>query len=214
MSQPTLKLTYFAGRGRGEVPRLLLAAADWKYEDVRVSFDDWGALKPTTPWGQMPVLEVDGKTVVAQSGAISRYLARLTGAGGSTPLESAQIESIHDATIDLGQQLAKARFGGEEEKKKAAEDNKTTHIPAWAGHFEKHLKANNDGKGYFVGNHLTLADVAVFNQWSNVLASDSEALKNFPLLTGLIDRVGKNEQLLPGFQNAQLLLFKMCCNIN
>ncbi len=40
-----LKLTYFNGRGRGEPSRLILAQAGVDYEDVRIEFADWPALK-------------------------------------------------------------------------------------------------------------------------------------------------------------------------
>ena len=42
-----LKLTYFNGRGRGEAARLILAQAGVHYEDVRIEFADWPALKPS-----------------------------------------------------------------------------------------------------------------------------------------------------------------------
>ena len=42
-----LKLTYFNGRGRGEPARLILAQAGVEYEDNRIEFADWPALKPS-----------------------------------------------------------------------------------------------------------------------------------------------------------------------
>ena len=42
---PSYKLTYFNGRGRGEIARMLLAASGKKFEDVRIEFSDWPALK-------------------------------------------------------------------------------------------------------------------------------------------------------------------------
>ena len=41
------KLTYFDARGRGEPIRMLFAAADVKYDEVRVKFEDWPELKPS-----------------------------------------------------------------------------------------------------------------------------------------------------------------------
>jgi len=41
------KLTYFNGRGRAEIIRLIFAAADEKYEDVRLEREKWAALKPS-----------------------------------------------------------------------------------------------------------------------------------------------------------------------
>lgn len=44
----TMKLTYFDGRGRAEMARLLLANAGVKYDDVRVGGEKWQELKPST----------------------------------------------------------------------------------------------------------------------------------------------------------------------
>ena len=72
------KLIYFNGRGAGEIIRQIFAVAKVEYEDHRVNRDDWPNLKPEMPFGQMPVLEEDGKQL-AQSQAIARYLSRKFG---------------------------------------------------------------------------------------------------------------------------------------
>ena len=74
---PEIKLTYFNLRARGESCRLLLAYGGLKYEDERLpppKLEDpsvWAKVKPTTPWGQVPVLTWDG-VQVAQSMAAAR----------------------------------------------------------------------------------------------------------------------------------------------
>ncbi|KAK6994499.1 glutathione S-transferase 6 [Biomphalaria glabrata] len=75
MAPKSLKLIYFNGRGRAELSRLILAVAGQKYEDVRIVGENWPAEKSKTPFGQLPVLEVDGQTF-GQSLAIATYLAR------------------------------------------------------------------------------------------------------------------------------------------
>jgi hypothetical protein len=45
------KFTYFKSRGRGELIRLLFAAAGVKYEDQRLGPPEWIALKEKTPFG-------------------------------------------------------------------------------------------------------------------------------------------------------------------
>ena len=52
------------------------------------------------PFGQVPVLEVDGK-LLAQSGAICRYLARQVGLAGQSEWEQAQVDMYADAVKDL-----------------------------------------------------------------------------------------------------------------
>jgi glutathione S-transferase len=51
-------------------------------QDKRVDFEEWGKMKQEgwAPFGQLPVLEVDGK-YLAQSAAIGRWLG-YTSSGG------------------------------------------------------------------------------------------------------------------------------------
>lgn len=44
---PAYKLTYFDGKGRGEVIRLAFVAGGIKYEDNRVNPPDWPKIKPS-----------------------------------------------------------------------------------------------------------------------------------------------------------------------
>lgn len=52
------------------------------------------------PFGQMPILEVDGIRV-HQSGAISRYIAKRVGLAGSNDWESLQIDIVADTFNDF-----------------------------------------------------------------------------------------------------------------
>ncbi|CAH1796831.1 unnamed protein product, partial [Owenia fusiformis] len=57
------KLTYFDGQGRAELTRVIFASQDIKFEDIRVNFKDWPDMKPTTPMGMLPILEVEGTKI-------------------------------------------------------------------------------------------------------------------------------------------------------
>ena len=43
---PTYKLVYFNTKGRAEISRWILAQAGVKYEDVRITKEQWAELKP------------------------------------------------------------------------------------------------------------------------------------------------------------------------
>ncbi|VDL83413.1 unnamed protein product [Nippostrongylus brasiliensis] len=94
------KLTYFVFRGLAEVIRELFALAGQEYEDVRYTFEEWPQHKNEMPFGQMPVLEVDGKQL-SQSRAIARYLARQFGYAGKNAYEEAVVDSIADQGADF-----------------------------------------------------------------------------------------------------------------
>ena len=42
---PVYKLMYFPARARGELARLLFAAAGQDFEDQRLTFEQWGPVK-------------------------------------------------------------------------------------------------------------------------------------------------------------------------
>ncbi|GMT22768.1 hypothetical protein PFISCL1PPCAC_14065, partial [Pristionchus fissidentatus] len=100
IAMPSYKLTYFDATGRGEPIRILFALADVPFEDVRVPFQKWPEVKPTTPLGTLPVLEVDG-VQIGQTNAILRFLAREFGFAGPSSLSSALADSMVDQLTDF-----------------------------------------------------------------------------------------------------------------
>merc|ERR1712002_1194339 len=117
-AMPNIKLTYFDLRARAEPSRLLLAYGGLKYEDERIPppwepTSTWASLKPTTPFGQLPILKWDGE-VLCQSMACARFIAREVGLAGNTNLESAQIDEIIDVIQDLINAGVKLYFAKDE----------------------------------------------------------------------------------------------------
>ena len=111
-------MVYFDIKGRAEVPRLVLHAAKIEFEDQRIQFGEWPALKPSsqplfsksakppnlclftdTLFGSLPFLEYDGETI-GQSMTIARFLAKKAGLMGRNDLEEAQISMVVDHVAD------------------------------------------------------------------------------------------------------------------
>ncbi|XP_064391111.1 glutathione S-transferase 1-like [Halichondria panicea] len=170
---PSYKLTYFPARGRAEVSRLIFKQAEVDFEDVRIGGEDWVKFKPNTPYGSMPVLEVDGK-MLGGSGSIQRYLAEKFGLAGSNDFENAEIDSIIDAIGDLAQELGKLHSEKDEAKKaELVEKMKTETFPKFLGIFEKLI--SNNASGWIYGSKVTYADFALYNVmgWMQTGAADS-----------------------------------------
>jgi glutathione S-transferase len=85
------KFHYFDGRGRGELTRLIFVASGQPFEDLRISYEtEWPQRKNETPIGQMPYLEYNG-TVLPQSIAIARFIAKENNLAGKDSLEQVSI---------------------------------------------------------------------------------------------------------------------------
>ena len=138
-------------------------------------------MKPTTPYGSLPLLEWDGVRI-AQSMAIARFLAREVGLTGRNSLEAAQIDEVVDAVNDIAQAGAKAFFSKDE-----AEMKKYTTETLPAGLIEKRLDSR--GGQFMVCNTLIWADLRLFDFCFQL--RDPSGLDNFPGTKNLIGRVGR-----------------------
>jgi len=192
---PPLKLQYFKGRGRAEVSRLLLADKQVAFEDVRYDFAaDWPAVKPSTPYGQLPVLTV-GSDVIPQSSAIERYLATACGMYTEDALENAKIDSIVEAMKDLSERWGKAYWADEKEKSTKLAHFWSDEFDKWTSMFERDFKAVDEGKEYLRGVDLTLADLHFYALYTELQVHKKDCLSKSPLLTALFARIGERPHI-------------------
>ncbi|XP_059143161.1 glutathione S-transferase 1-like [Physella acuta] len=193
---PKLKLIYFDARSRAEVSRLLLALAGQKYEDVRISKQNWPEEKPKTLFGQVPMLEVDG-VLYAQSVAIEAYLAREFNFYGKSPLDQLKVDQV----VQLNQEYrAKAMTAlkerDEARKAELMKNVKEVESPLYLGFLEKLLKEN--GTGYFVGSSLTYADISTYDNIFAFTTRGSFVTRpndDLPFLKELFNIVENNERI-------------------
>jgi hypothetical protein len=102
---PQLKLTYFDfDGGRGEPARLALHIGGIPFEDRRIGFKEWDALRETMPFRALPVLEVDGR-LVTQSNGINRYVGKLAGLYPQDDWQALLCDEAMDAVEDMDFQI-------------------------------------------------------------------------------------------------------------
>ena len=183
------RLVYVDGRGLAELARLMFVAKGVAYVDERSA--GAAALKPTgrLPFDQIPVLELPNGFTIAQSQAIYRYIAREYGLYGANNLEAAKIDMICEVLQDLRTAHSNPRLIPEE--KKAAETTTIGEetLPRWMGYLEKLLKANHNGEGFFVGDAITMADLAVQNFVFAVKPMYPTILDHAPTVAAHYDRI-------------------------
>ncbi|XP_013148281.1 PREDICTED: glutathione S-transferase 2-like [Papilio polytes] len=152
---PKVTVTYFNTKGLGEGIRMLLAYGGQEFEDVRLEKEQWAELKPKTPFGQLPMVKIDGKQY-AQSVAICRYLGRKYGLSGSDIEEDLIIDQNLDFFNDVRSKAASAHYEPDE-KLKAIKlgELKKEQLPLLFGKLDEIIQKNN---GYLAAGKLTWAD--------------------------------------------------------
>jgi glutathione S-transferase len=188
-SRPTL--TYFdAPVSRGEECRLALHLAGVDFIDHRVKGTEWPALKPTTPFGSMPVYEEPGRPPLAHSNAILVLIGRRHGLHPADDFEAARHEGVMQYVEELRHHVSPTLRMQDPERKAAREALVAGYLPTWAGNVEKHL---GDGP-FFAGAALHVVDLKLHMavRWFNGGRVDhipSTIFDAFPKLTRLHDAV-------------------------
>ncbi|XP_052088659.1 glutathione S-transferase alpha-4-like isoform X2 [Mytilus californianus] len=152
------KLTYFDGRGRAEIIRIMLAGVGLEYtEEYLTSKEQWEELKKSGKllYNQVPLLEIDGLELV-QTGAIVRYLAKKYNMYGSNELEAVKIDMYYEGSRDFYSVFIAMVFTDENECLKKV---KEVMLPKYFPVYEKILK--NCNTKYLVGDVVSFADVGL-----------------------------------------------------
>ncbi|KAF8372300.1 gst-9 [Pristionchus pacificus] len=181
---PFYKLSYFNGRALGEVSRQLFHLSGTPFEDERVTAKEWDDLKGTTPFGQLPVLYVDGKPL-PQSFAIARYLAKEFGYAGKTAFEEAWADALADQFKDYLNEMKPFMmlvYGfGDGDKDQMKKDIALPAINKLFTILEKAAK-DNGSNGHFVGDSLTWVDLLISDHIGILEAIVSNPIDSFPLV--------------------------------
>ncbi|XP_072391084.1 glutathione S-transferase-like [Diabrotica undecimpunctata] len=207
----TYKVTYFDIKfiARGEPIRMLLSYGGIPFEDIRIKHEDWPKVKPTTPLGQLPVLEIDGKAI-PQSKAICRYLASLVKLDGKDVKENVALDVAVETLLDVQNLTFDTMFISDavekEEKLKKLKEVTSFYL----GKLEEYAKKHN---GYIAFERLSWADilfVCVYQLLANVVGK--EAVDSYPSLLKVkknvltvknINSWIRNRPTLPGYDLKQ-----------
>lgn len=197
---PSYKLHYFPVRGRGEGIRYLFAYTGTPYEDVRIPKDKWPEQKSKFLFGQLPVLEVDGKQL-AQSNAIARFVAKRSHSDllGKNDLEESLADMYVDGINDLYPTLIpviRAKFAGDAAlEKENWEKFKNDSLKPFLDRYEGFVAKQNTG--YLVGLQVSWADI-LLGEFLERMDScfESGILKDYPKLAELVKKV----HALPGIK--------------
>ncbi|MBR7745613.1 glutathione S-transferase [Undibacterium baiyunense] len=179
---PKLKITYFDMHGgRAEPVRLALAIGGVDFEDHRFAYPEFAAVRKTTPFGQVPTLEVDG-VQITQCDSMLRYAGKLAGLYPEDAYQALLCDEVMYVVEEAGVKMGPTYRMTGEEQKAARLALVNSSMPVYLAWLEKKLQAN--GGNYFADNRLTVADLKVF---VDVRTLNSGRLDHIP--TDLVEKV-------------------------
>jgi len=196
---PSYKLYYFPVRARAEAIRLILHYKQIPFEDIRVTKEEWPAKKSTFAFGQMPVLEVDGRQI-AHSWSILRYLANKYGLAGQSESETVTLDQTLELWrdyVDSSSPYVAIRAGFVEgDKEKIRKEKLLPALEKFGPHLERILKES--GSGFFGKSGVSYVDFYIAEAVFSLYGFEKELLESkYPFLVEHLKRV----HALPELQN-------------
>lgn len=204
MADKKLKLYYFDIKGKGEPIRLYCAYAGLALEDYRFkSGAEFAEMKASgkLAFGQVPMLEIDGKDQLVQTVAIMTYLSKISGNYLDDPLVAAKIEAALCAEADAFCGITVAsyptRFGVALDADTTAKSFETISdeiMPRHLTNLERLLKEGSTG--WIAGTkEPSVADFVWFSQLYNEIPGKSQlseklrSLEGFPTLKAFVEKM-------------------------
>jgi glutathione S-transferase len=180
------RITYFAVRGRGEIIRLILEETGTPYRERRVGEAEWPAVKPTVPFGQLPLYE-EGALAIPHSHAIYRYLARKHGLAGRDEAERIRCDIVEETFVDA--QNALAGFYWHRDFAKLRDEFERESLPRLLESVQRLFLANPSGQEYWVGDALTYVDFCAWHFLDYVRPFSQRTLEAFEPLHAFKKRI-------------------------
>jgi glutathione S-transferase len=194
---PEYKLTYFDfDGGRGEPIRIALHAAGIEFEDVRWSFQEFGANRQGLRFNAVPTLEIDGNSF-CQSNALGRYVGKMAGLYPEDALQALYCDEVVGALEDISHYVVQT-FGLEGDALKQARET------LMSGRLTVFLQGLGEllargGGQYFADQRLTIADLKMFVQMKSLTSGNMDhipadfASNLVPSLAEHMQRVSEHE---------------------
>ena len=193
---PKLDLVYFKMRAFTEAIQIQLSFGKvpysyfmaWEYFEK-----PWADVKKDIGFGQLPLLVVNDKTHIWQSGSIMRYTATLAKTMPDNASDRAMSDAIFESSQELFQPLnATINF-------KTGEEFETLKKQILSGfepkifYFNKYLERDKSGP-FFLGKNPSYCDFGTYHQLSMIRVLEPNIFSNYPLITHLLNSV----ENLPG----------------
>ena len=188
---PTYKLYDLEHHEHGEIVRLMFAFAGVPFKDKRLKPEEWAKLKEQQSIETLPVLRINSQLRIFHLDAIIRYLARefhLYGTGKHD-------QAIVDMALATHQQLQAKLASPANDDPKGQEATATHPASVHLNQLEKLYDLFHRHGPFFLGSHVSVADLMVYETVSSLLKVDKRLLDNYRRLKDARRRLERHPQL-------------------
>ena len=189
-----LVVSYFPIPARGQMVTTVLDIIGKEYELKTIPFDQWEAEREHTPFGLLPVLEVDGKKIGGTI-IIARFVAERYGKDKIDQESDPFVSAFYEGQADLANEIILKLYSyvvAKEEEKGEKEKTFLSYAKKHLVFLEKSIKPG----GVFQGKEgkITWSEIVISSLLRDIrkeYPKGEEVLKEFPNLNAMCENVCK-----------------------
>jgi glutathione S-transferase len=188
------KLYDLETNNQNEIIRLLFSFAGISFKDKRLKQDEeeYDKIKD-----QLPILRINNQFKIFHLHAIARYLAREFRLYGNDSHDQAIVDTIIETTRCFQEKIFEQIQNSTnlEERKIILTQFIKDHAEKYLNQLEKCYKIFNRHGPFYLGSHISLADLIVYDTIKSLIDIDSKLLDNYSHLKEARRRLEKYPQL-------------------
>ncbi|CAF3040051.1 unnamed protein product [Rotaria sp. Silwood2] len=179
-----------------EIIRLIFSFAGVSYKNKRLRQDEWIKIKEHMSFEHLPILRINHDFKIFQLHAIIRYLAREFHLYGTGQHDHAIVDIVYETIREfqekISQQNNNSSINHEQTLHQLIIDISTIYLKQ----LENFYEIFNRHGPFYLGSHISLADLIVYDTINYLIKIDTKLLDNFSHLKEAYQRLEKHPRLL------------------
>lgn len=179
---PAFKFYDLEGNQESEIVHLIFSYAGVTYKVKRFQQDEWKKAKEQMPFEILPILRVNNQLKIFQLHAITQYLAREFYLNGLGQTEHAIVDMVVETIRSLREKVFEQINQNPDDLEQKLRQVITDHAGNYLKQLEKYYEIFNRIGPFYLGSHISLADLLFYDTINHLVKFDKKLLENYPRL--------------------------------
>eukprot|EP00933_Yihiella_yeosuensis_P006784 TRINITY_DN111572_c0_g1_i1.p1 TRINITY_DN111572_c0_g1~~TRINITY_DN111572_c0_g1_i1.p1 ORF type:complete len:251 (+),score=52.11 TRINITY_DN111572_c0_g1_i1:96-755(+) len=194
-----LKFTYFPVMAKGLGPSICLEVSGLEWEGTSQVPAEWPALKPQTPFGQLPILEMPEGLVISEMCAIINVIGRkkpeMQGADDVEFAVSQMLMQFGEDLYNTMQKFQDTVFAKDKCPKEETEKMWAETVPGHMAKLEALIQKYGKGNDRFTASGMTVGELSLFAYLYQMKLVNDGMLSSTPSLSAFFQRIASDERV-------------------
>ena len=178
----SFKLYDLSTNTQSDIIRLIFSFVGVSYKDKRLKEDEWMKIKEQIPFQELPILRVNNQFRIFHLHAIIRHLAREFHLYGTGKHEHAIIDIITEIARQLQEKIVEQTDSSTSEQDQSVQELITDFALNYLKQFEELYTIFDRHGPFYLGRHISLADLIVYNTTNCLIKNNTKLLENYTRL--------------------------------